>query len=151
MNTPEVLYPGMLVNSLFFYQTERDGPNYIPNALRTAPGHLNDENAQRYVPPPIDADGYINNPPPTPPLVSSGLPNINAAGGWWNAGDYEKYVEDTSYVTALMEIGVRDFPNQMGPSAPLHPPAPPVAVSYAGNSGRALPNLLTFRQRPSLA
>jgi len=144
VNTPEVLYPGMLINSLFFYQTERDGPNYIPNALRTAPGHLNDENAVRYVPPPIDANGYINNPPPTPPLVSSGLPNINAAGGWWDAGDYEKYVEDTSYVTALMEIGVRDFPNQMGPNAPLHPPAPPVSVSYAGNSGAGAPESSDF-------
>jgi len=36
------LYPGLLLNTLFFYETERDGPNYIPNALRTVPGHLND-------------------------------------------------------------------------------------------------------------
>ena len=38
-----------------------------------------------------------------------------------------------------MEIGVRDFPNQMGPSAPRNPPAPPDSISYAGNSGRGAP------------
>src|SRR5579863_1923425 len=37
VDLPNVLYPGLLVNSLFFYQTERDGPDFIPNALRTAP------------------------------------------------------------------------------------------------------------------
>ncbi len=45
VDQPDVLYPGLLVNSLFFYQTQRDGADYIPNALRTAPGHLKDENA----------------------------------------------------------------------------------------------------------
>ena len=38
-----------------------------------------------------------------------------------------------------MEIGVRDFPHQMGPAAPLHPPAPPNAISYAGTSGTGAP------------
>src|SRR5207244_7229271 len=28
------LYSGALANSLFFYRSERDGPNYVPNALR---------------------------------------------------------------------------------------------------------------------
>ena len=36
---PSVLYPSELVNSLFFYETERDGPDTnIPNALRTCAG-----------------------------------------------------------------------------------------------------------------
>ena len=43
---PDVLYPGLLVNTLFFYQTQRDGPDFIPNALRTAPGHLKDKDAE---------------------------------------------------------------------------------------------------------
>src|SRR5947207_1144915 len=37
---PAALYTGPLTNSLSFYQVQRDGPNYIPSALRTAPGHL---------------------------------------------------------------------------------------------------------------
>lgn len=144
VDTPQTLYSGFLLNTLFFYETERDGPDYIPNALRTAPGHLKDANAKRYVPPPIDDNGYVDNVPPTPPLAPANLPNIDAAGGWWDAGDYMKYVEDESYVTALMEIGVRDFPSQMGFNAPVHPPAPPVSVSYAGNSGNGAPNSSDF-------
>ena len=47
VDDPAMLYPGLLLNTLFFYETERDGPNYIPNALRTAPGHLNDAKRHR--------------------------------------------------------------------------------------------------------
>jgi endoglucanase len=144
VDQPDVLYPGLLVNTLFFYETQRDGPNYIPNALRTAPGHLKDKNATLYLTPPLDDNDFINNVPPAKPLSPAGLANINAAGGWWDAGDYEKYVETVSYTTALMEIGVRDFPQQMGAGAPFHPPAPPNAVSYAGASGTGAPQSSDF-------
>ncbi len=134
VDTPQNLYSGLLLNTLFFYETERDGANYIPNALRTAPGHLKDENAHIYQTPPLDVNDDINNIPPTPPLVSAKLPTIDAAGGWWDAGDYEKYVETVSYTAALMQIGVRDFPNQMGAYAEVNPAAPPGSISFAGNS-----------------
>ena len=137
--SPNVLYPGLLVNTLFFYETQRDGANFIPNALRTAPGHLKDTNAKLYMTPPLDDNDEINNVPPAKPLSPANLPNIDGEGGWWDAGDYMKYVETVSYATALMEIGVRDFPNQMGPNAPLHPPAPPNSISYAGDSGPGAP------------
>jgi endoglucanase len=139
VNSPAVLYPGLLLNTLFFYETERDGKNFIPNALRTAPGHLKDANARVYDTPPLDVNDFVDNVPPTPPLVGAKLPNIDASGGWWDAGDYMKYVETTSYAVALMEIGIRDFPNQMGADAPAYPPMPPVSVSYAGNSGPGAP------------
>ena len=45
-----------------------------------------------------------------------------------------KYVETISYTVALQEIGVRDFPNQMGANAPHNPPPPPASISYAGNA-----------------
>ena len=38
---------------------------------------------------------------------------------------------------ALQEIGILDFPNQMGAHAPMHPPAPPNSISYAGNASGA--------------
>jgi endoglucanase len=139
VDVPDALYSGLLLNTLFFYETERDGANFIRNALRTAPGHLKDENAVVYQTPPLDSNDFIDNVPPTPPLVSANLPNIDASGGWWDAGDYEKYVETTSYTTALMEIGIRDFANQMGANAPVNPPAPPGSVSYAGSSGVGSP------------
>jgi endoglucanase len=136
---PGVLYPGLLLNTLFFYQTQRDGAGFIPNALRTEPGHVNDEVALVYQTPPLDDNDFINNAPPTSPLVSAKLPDIDAAGGWWDAGDYMKYVETVSYTTALMQIGIRDFPRQMGSHAPVNPPAPPGSISYAGNSGPGAP------------
>jgi endoglucanase len=136
---PHELYSGLLLNTLFFYETERDGANFIPNALRTAPGHLKDENAHIYDTPPLDTNDFVDNVPPTPPLVSAKLPNIDASGGWWDAGDYEKYVETTSYTVALMQIGIRDFPNQMGAYALVNPPMPPASVSFSGNSGAGAP------------
>lgn len=139
VDSPNNLYRGLLLNTLFFYETERDGKNFIPNALRTAPGHLKDANASVFVTPPLDVNDFVDNVPPAPPLVGANLPNIDAAGGWWDAGDYIKYVETASYTVALMQIGIRDFPNQMGPNAPTNPPAPPVSVSYAGNSGPGAP------------
>ena len=139
VDSPETLYSGLLLNTLFFYETERDGKHFIPNALRPAPGHLKDANAHVYNTPSLDGNDFIDNVPPTSPLVSAGLPNIDAAGGWWDAGDYEKYVETVSYTAALMQIGIRDFPNQMGAAAPWNPLAPPGSISYAGNSGPGAP------------
>ncbi len=139
VDAPQVLYPGLLLNTLFFYETERDGPDFIPNALRTAPGHLKDEHARVYLTPPLDSNDFVDNIPPAPPLSSAQVPHIDASGGWWDAGDYMKYVETVSYTTALMQIGVRDFPGQMGHDAPLNPLAPPGSISYAGNSGAGAP------------
>jgi endoglucanase len=144
VDKPDVLYPGLLLNSLFFYETERDGPDYISNALRTKPGHVKDKNAQVFVTTPMDSNDFIDNVPPIPPLVSAEA-NIDASGGWWDAGDYMKYVETASYTAALMEIGVRDFPQQMGVHAPHHPPTPPASISYAGQSGHGSPVSSDFR------
>jgi len=134
VNRPDVLYPGLLLNALWFYETDRDGPDYIPNALRTGPGHLKDKDATVYDTPHLNANDLITTK--ATPLTSTGT-TIDGAGGWWDAGDYMKYVETTSYTVALMEIGIRDFPNQMGPGAPAKPAAPPASVSYAGNAAGA--------------
>jgi endoglucanase len=144
VDTPATLYPALLLNTLFFYETQRDGANYIPNALRTAPGHTNDKNASVFNTPPLDDNDQVDNVPPAQPLVSAGLPAIDASGGWWDAGDYMKYVETISYTAALMQIGVRDFPAQMGANAPVSPPAPPASISYAGNSGAGAPTSSDF-------
>lgn len=131
---PATLYSGLLLNTKFFYETERDGPNYVPNALRSAPGHLNDTSATVYLTPPLDNNDMITTT--VKPLTATGE-IIDASGGWWDAGDYLKYVETISYAVALQEIGIRDFPGQMGPSAPAHPPAPPNSISYAGAAAGA--------------
>jgi endoglucanase len=105
------LYRQALVNALSFYQDERDGPNYVPSALRTAPAHLNDRNAMTYVTPKTNSDGNFKGR-----LQPLGV-RVNAAGGWWDAGDYPKFIVTTSYTVDLLLAGVRDFPNQMGGGA----------------------------------
>jgi endoglucanase len=102
------VYSKDLANSLYFYENERDGPDFIPTALRTAPGHLNDEHATVYKTPSVNANGNFKGD-----LTSLGK-TIDVAGGWWDAGDYLKFVETTSYVVALMLEGVKAFPAQMG-------------------------------------
>jgi endoglucanase len=99
---------GALANSLNFYQTERDGPDFISNALRTAPAHLNDQSAMTYLTPHANTSGTFKGD-----LTPLGV-TINASGGWWDAGDYLKFVQTTSYTVDLMLAGVRDFPAQMG-------------------------------------
>src|SRR5215472_14517381 len=108
IGTAANVYSGALANSLFFYQTERDGPDFIPNALRSAAGHLNDQSAMTFLTPHVNSSGRFQGD-----LTPLGV-RINAAGGWWDAGDYLKFVQTTSYTVDLLLAGVRDFPNQMG-------------------------------------
>lgn len=108
VGTAKQLYAQALSNTLSFYQNERDGQNFIPSPLRTAPGHLNDVSATPYASPQFDADDNILGN-----LQPVGAP-IDASGGCWDAGDYLKFVQTHSYTVALMLIGIRDFPNEMG-------------------------------------
>jgi len=108
VDTPANLYSTPLTNNLSFFENERDGAGFIASPLRTAAGHLNDAKATVYSSPSFDADDNI---------IGSLMPTgktIDAEGGWWDAGDYLKFVQTQSYVVALMLIGVRDFPRQMG-------------------------------------
>jgi len=101
------LYSTPLANSLYYYENERDGPNYIASPLRTAPGHVNDESAKVYFTPTFDKKDNAGSLTPTGTV-------IDASGGWWDAGDYMKFVETHSYTVGMMLVGTRDFPNQMG-------------------------------------
>src|SRR5215469_6148253 len=114
VDSPAQLYSPALANALSFYQNQRDGPDYIPSPLRPAAAHLNDQKAKVYYTPEFDGrEGSRIKGDLTPTGAV-----IDAAGGWWDAGDYLKFVDTTSYVVALMLIGVRDFPDQMGTGSP---------------------------------
>lgn len=108
IDTAANLYSTPLANTLYFYENERDGPNFIPTALRTASGHLNDASAKVYFTPSMNKNGRFSGD-----LTPTGAV-IDASGGWWDAGDYLKFVQTHSYTVSLLLIGVRDFPNQMG-------------------------------------
>ena len=107
IDTGTNLYATPLANTLYFYENERDGANFIATPLRTAAGHLNDAHAKVYFTPTFNKRDNAGTLTPTGAV-------IDASGGWWDAGDYLKFVETHSYTVALMAAGVRDFPNQMG-------------------------------------
>jgi endoglucanase len=102
------VYDEALANALSFFQTERDGPDFIAGPLRSAPAHLNDHNAMTYVAPHVNPSGRFSGD-----LDPLGV-RIDASGGWWDAGDYIKGVQTLSYTTDMLLTGVRDFPAQMG-------------------------------------
>ena len=107
IDTAANLYAAPLANSLFYYEASRDGANYILNSLRTAPAHLNDQSATAYLNPTFDRKDNAGT------LTATGAV-LDASGGWWDAGDYLKFVETHSYTVGMMLVGVRDFPGQMG-------------------------------------
>src|SRR5258708_7228346 len=107
INSGANLYSTPLANSLYFYENERDGANFIATPLRTAAAHLNDQHGKVYFSPSFNRKDNAGTMTPTGAA-------IDATGGWWDAGDYLKFVETHSYTVALMLEGVRDFPNQMG-------------------------------------
>ncbi len=108
----QTLFRTPLENALSFYENERDGPEFIPSPLRSAPGHLNDSSAQTYLTPGVNANGGFKGD--LTPLGKT----IDASGGWWDAGDYLKFVQTESYTVDVQLAGVRDFPAQMGAKAP---------------------------------
>jgi endoglucanase len=113
IDTAANLYTNTLGHSLYFYQNERDGQNFIATPLRTAAGHLNDASATVYVTPPMNNNGRFSGSL-TPATFNGSDVVINAMGGWWDAGDYMKFVQTHSYTVAMMLVGIRDFPSQMG-------------------------------------
>jgi endoglucanase len=111
------LYEPLLGDTLFYYRSVRDGPDFMRGPLSAAPAHLNDRRAITYDNPAIQSGGNELLLTKGKPLARYGR-TIDASGGHWDAGDNMKYVETESYAMALMQIGVRDFPRQMGGSAP---------------------------------
>jgi endoglucanase len=97
-----------LRNALSYYQVQRDGPNFIASALRAAGAHLHDSSAMTYSTPNVNRNGGFRGD-----LSPLGI-TIDASGGWWDAGDYLKFLHASTYTDALLLTGVRDFPAQMG-------------------------------------
>jgi hypothetical protein len=101
------VYGGALRNSLGFYQVQRDGPAYVPSALRHAGAHLNDANAMTYLTPNYNA-GTGSFRGDLTPLGT----RIDASGGWADAGDYLKFLQTTNYREGMLLAGIRDLPTQ---------------------------------------
>lgn len=104
------LYRPLLTNALFYFQSSRDGPNVITNVISRLPSHTNDEAAGIYLTPKYNSsDSLVGT------LTNVGGP-IDVSGGWFDAGDYIKLVETTSYVEGMMLTAMRDYPNLLSAS-----------------------------------
>ncbi len=101
------LYAVPLANSLYFYQNERDGANFIGTQLRTAGGHLKDSVASVYLTPNVNKNGRFSGD-----LSPTGA-HIDASGGWWDAGDYLKFVQTELY-GCLDACGCKRFSESNG-------------------------------------
>ena len=97
------LYSVLLRNSVRFYQAQRDGPNVIGSVLDRKPSHANDATATIYGAPAYRYDSLTGDP-----KALGGTHNVS--GGWFDAGDYIKLVQTTSYTEAILLTAVRRNP-----------------------------------------
>ncbi|MFC4035573.1 glycoside hydrolase family 9 protein [Streptomyces polygonati] len=83
-----------------FFQAQRDGADTIPGQLKRGPSHLNDAEASVYAWPAFtDPDSDTVKAAPK----KIGGP-VDVSGGWFDAGDYLKFTETTSYAVAALQI-----------------------------------------------
>ena len=101
------LYGPLLSNALFFYKAQRDGANVDSTVMNRQPSHLKDQNATIYEVPVYATDGSDVQ---SPLAAVAGASTVDVSGGWFDAGDYIKFVETASYVVAVMLMSVRDQP-----------------------------------------
>jgi endoglucanase len=98
------LYPPLLANAAFFYRAQRDGADVDASVLERKPSHLTDETASVYDPPQYSDDVLKTE------LTPIDATTVDVEGGWFDAGDYLKFVMTTSYVEAVMLVAERDHP-----------------------------------------
>jgi endoglucanase len=86
-----------------FFQAQRDGADTVPGQLNRKPSHLDDTKAAVYNWPSFtSSDGDTISAAPT---KAGGT--VDVSGGWFDAGDYLKFTETTSYAVAALEIAAR--------------------------------------------
>jgi endoglucanase len=98
------LYGPLTAHAVLFLKTQRDGPEALPGGpLPRVPAHLLDSSAAVYAPPAYQGDELLQ------PLVPSGE-RIDASGGWFDAGDYLKFVETASFTDLSLLFALRTYP-----------------------------------------
>jgi endoglucanase len=102
------LYSGLLKNAVFFYQAQQDGSNVNSSVMGRQPSHLTDSSASVYQTPTYNSNDVL-----TSNLVKVGGP-VDVSGGWFDAGDYLKFVETASYTTDIMLLAARNYPTLLG-------------------------------------
>jgi endoglucanase len=94
------LYEQLIANTLAFFQEQHDGRNVQPGLLDRKPSHLNDANATVYETPDYEQGRLAR------ALVPVGTADVE--GGWFDAGDYIKFVHTAAFVEVPMQLALRD-------------------------------------------
>jgi hypothetical protein len=105
------LYGDLVNNSVRFFTAQRDGPDVVPSVLSRRPSHLADARA------PIYAIPVFRGNRPVPPLRRTGKV-ADVSGGWFDAGDYLKFVETASFAESAMLFALREYPAAFGTGRP---------------------------------
>ncbi len=98
------LYRPLAGDAVAFLQSQRDGAGVIPGPMHRQPSHLDDATAAVFAIPHYNAAGVL-----TGGLTPTGG-TVNAEGGWFDAGDYLKFVTTASFTDSLLLFTARQFP-----------------------------------------
>jgi endoglucanase len=99
------LYHRLVLNSVRFFTSERDGGDVVHSVLNRRPANLTDRRARVYADPRYDRNDNLLGK-----FHRIGGP-VNVAGGWFDAGGgYEKFAYTASYTDAIMLTAARDYP-----------------------------------------
>lgn len=97
------LYLPLADAALAFLQAQRDGSETIAGPMHRRPAHLDDADAVVYRIP-LYSHGSLAGP-----LTATGA-HVDAAGGWFDAGDYLKFVETASFADLALLYTAREYP-----------------------------------------
>jgi len=95
------LYGPLADNAVAFYRAQRDGANVDPDILARKPSHLEDAKAKAFAPPRYKGYRLVEKLDPV-----GGSRDVS--GGWFDAGDYLKFVATASFVDTALYLAVRD-------------------------------------------
>ena len=109
---PVALYEPLADAAVSFLQSQRDGAEVIAGPMRRQPAHLGDSAAAVYRAPRFHGDSLAG------PLRATGE-RVNASGGWFDAGDYLKFVETSSFTDIVLLYAARDYSSGVSNSAAL--------------------------------
>lgn len=104
IGSASAVYAKPAADATAFFQAQRDGRDVVPGALKRQPSHLNDAHATVYNWPSFtSSDGDTIAKAPT--KIGG---TVDAEGGWFDAGDYLKFTETTTYADAALQIAARE-------------------------------------------
>jgi endoglucanase len=106
------LYRPLADAAVAFLQSQRDGAEVISGPMRRRPAHLGDSSAAVYRAPSFRGDALAS------ALVPTGE-RVDVSGGWFDAGDYLKFVETASFTDVALLYTARDYPSGVSSPAAL--------------------------------